>query len=43
MTQKRSYIIPEVVVENFHTRDCLMWAEISGGPNPAPKRRDPAF
>jgi hypothetical protein len=39
MMQKRSYIIPEVVVENYCTRECLMWASVSNAPNTAPKRR----
>ena len=46
MTAKRKYIIPEVMVENYRTRDFLMFADISTAPNAAPQRverRDPAF
>jgi hypothetical protein len=43
MTQKRNYIIPEVAVLNCCTRECLMWANISIGPNPGPKRQDKPF
>ncbi len=43
MTQKRNYIIPKVVVENYCTRECLMWASISTAPNTAPPRRERAF
>ncbi len=39
MMQKRGYIIPEVVVENCNTRECLMTPGISNAPDPAPKRR----
>ena len=39
MMQKRSYIIPEVTVENCRTSECLMIPGISTGKDPAPKRR----
>ena len=43
MMQKRSYIIPEVVVENCNTRECLMTPGLSTTKDPAPKRRVEVF
>ena len=39
MTQKRSYIIPEVDVVICCTSECMINNTTSDAPNPAPKRR----
>ncbi len=43
MTQKRNYIIPEVVVFNCCTLECMLNNTTSGAANPAPKPREKAF